>query len=101
MRTIQHTFNIENKITPESISKEIKEIIEREYHTDDSLIGYVAEYKNKYRTNDMKTLRELLDSIRADMLAAADTLEFEKAAVLRDQMLEIEKKITLLEKAQK
>ncbi len=100
-REIQHTFNIENKITPESISKEIKEIIEREYHTDDSLIGYVAEYKNKYRTNDMKTLRELLDSIRADMLAAADTLEFEKAAVLRDQMLEIEKKITLLEKAQK
>jgi excinuclease ABC subunit B len=98
-REIQHRYNVENRITPASVSKEIHDIIEREYHTDDSLMSYVAEYRNKYRTNNLGSLKELLESIRADMLAAADALEFEKAAVLRDQMLEMEKKISLLEKA--
>jgi excinuclease UvrABC helicase subunit UvrB len=35
------------------------------------------------------------------MLEAASNLEFEKAAVLRDQMLEAEKKISLLEKVKR
>ena len=43
-------------------------------------------------------LKEARDRLREEMLAAADNLEFEKAAVLRDEMLEIEKKIELLEK---
>jgi excinuclease ABC subunit B len=97
-RDLQHRYNIENNITPASISKEIRDIIEREYHTDDSLESYVAEYRSKYRTNNLGSLKELLEAVRADMLAAADALEFEKAAVLRDQMIEMEKKISLLEK---
>jgi excinuclease UvrABC helicase subunit UvrB len=32
------------------------------------------------------------------MLKAADDLEFEKAAILRDQMLETEKKLSILKK---
>ena len=61
----------------------------------------MAEYKNAYRTSNAATLKELIETIRADMLSAASNLEFEKAAVLRDQMMEAEKKLSLLEKAKK
>ena len=100
-REIQSRYNEEHGITPASISKEIVDIIEREYHSDDEYASYVAEYKNAYRTSNKATLKELIETIRADMLSAASNLEFEKAAVLRDQMMEAEKKLSLLEKAKK
>ncbi len=100
-REIQSRYNAEHGITPASISKEIVDIIEREYHSDDEYASYVAEYKNAYRTSNAATLKELIETIRADMLSAASNLEFEKAAVLRDQMMEAEKKLSLLEKAKK
>jgi excinuclease ABC subunit B len=100
-REIQNRYNIEHDITPASISKDIVDIIEREYHSDDEYASYVAEYKNAYRTSNAETLKELVETIRADMLEAASNLEFEKAAVLRDQMMEAEKKLSLLGKAKK
>jgi excinuclease ABC subunit B len=100
-REIQNRYNIEHDITPASISKDIVDIIEREYHSDDEYASYVAEYKNAYRTSNAETLKELIETIRADMLEAASNLEFEKAAVLRDQMMEAEKKLSLLGKAKK
>ncbi|MDI9423270.1 MAG: excinuclease ABC subunit UvrB [Spirochaetota bacterium] len=100
-REIQSRYNAEHGVTPASISKEIVDIIEREYHSDDEYSSYVAEYKNAYRSSNLATLRGLVETIRADMLEAASNLEFEKAAVLRDQMLEAEKKISLLEKVKR
>ncbi len=100
-REIQHRYNVEHEITPASISKEILDIIEREYRGVDEYDSYVAEYKNAYRTSNPETLRGLIGTIRTDMLEAATNLEFEKAAVLRDQMMEAEKKLSLLEKAKK
>ncbi len=47
----------------------------------------------------MESLKEIIGKLREQMLAAAQSLEFEKAAVLRDQMLDVEKKISLLEKS--
>lgn len=100
-REIQSRYNAEHGVTPASISKEIVDIIEREYHSDDEYASYVAEYKNAYRSSNLATLKGLVETIRADMLEAASDLEFEKAAVLRDQMMEAEKKISLLEKAKR
>jgi len=97
-RTIQEKYNIENNITPTTISKEVFSIIEREYRSDDTLVNYVEEYKKEYHSRDPKILKKLLESIRNDMLAAAEDLDFEKAAVLRDQMLETDKKIKLYER---
>ncbi len=97
-RSIQEQYNREHNITPESITKDIVDIIEREYHDDSRYADMVAEYGAVYQTNNIQKLKEARDTIREEMLTAADNLEFEKAAVLRDQMLEIEKKIELLEK---
>jgi len=98
-RKIQDEYNRTHDITPASIRKEVLDIIEREYHTEDGYAEYVAEYRKGYTTKDTAVLKELIDKIREEMLAAAEALEFEKAAVLRDQMMEMEKKLALLEKA--
>ncbi|OHD67476.1 MAG: excinuclease ABC subunit B [Spirochaetes bacterium RBG_16_49_21] len=95
-RKIQEQYNEEHQITPESIKKDIVDIIEREYANENRYVDLVADYAVKYTTNDAEQLSGLRDHLRQDMLKAADDLEFEKAAVLRDQMLDIEKKIDLL-----
>ena len=98
-RELQTRYNVEHGITPRSISKDILDIIEREYRSEDGYADYVAEFKNAYRTTNLRSLREIVEKLREQMLAAAQSLEFEKAAVLRDQMLDVEKKISLLEKS--
>jgi excinuclease ABC subunit B len=100
-RAIQERHNREHNIKPESIQKEIIDIIEREYHDDSRYADLVADYGATYHTMDLGKLKEARDRMRKDMLRAADDLEFEKAALLRDQMLDIEKKIDLLEKVKK
>jgi excinuclease ABC subunit B len=95
-RELQERYNREHHITPESIKKDIVDIIEREYTNENRYIDLVADYAEKYTGNDVGQLNGLRDRLRQDMLKAADDLEFEKAAVLRDQMLDIEKKIELL-----
>ncbi|HQI37023.1 MAG TPA: excinuclease ABC subunit UvrB [Spirochaetota bacterium] len=98
-RKIQMEFNTLHNITPKSISKEIVDIIEREYHSDDVFADLVSEYANAYRTNNVEQLKMVHEKIKQDMLEAANNFEFEKAAVLRDQMFDIEKKIDIVSKA--
>lgn len=100
-RKIQEIYNREHHIKPESIKKDIKDIIEREYQDESRYADLVAEYGASYHSDNIEQLKSARDRIREDMLAAADNLEFEKAAVLRDQMHDIEKKIELLEKVAK
>ncbi|MGL4368710.1 MAG: excinuclease ABC subunit UvrB [Spirochaetota bacterium] len=97
-RAIQEEYNLKYNITPKSISKEIRDIIEREYHDEPEIAEYVADYRTKYRSGNPVELAEMLTAIRQDMITAADNLEFEKAAALRDQMKEMEKKLSLLKK---
>lgn len=95
-RKIQEEYNRVHRITPRSISKEVLDIIEREYHSDDSYLGYIAEYRSMYKTNTISELKSLKTRLKEDMLRAAEEMEFEKAAILRDQMVEVNKKIVLL-----
>ncbi len=100
-RKIQKQFNIDNNIEPASIKKEIIDMIEREYMKENSYINYVAENISSYRSNNLKELEELKVVLKEQMLEAADNLEFEKAAAMRDQMIDIENKISILKKNKK
>jgi len=100
-RKIQKQFNIDNNIEPESIKKEIIDMIEREYLRENSILSYVAENTMAYRSNNVKELEELRVVLKEQMLEAADNLEFEKAAAIRDQMIDIENKIDVLKKNKK
>ena len=97
-REIQRRYNERHGITPATIIKEVVDIIEREYHDESRYASIVDDYREYYRTDDTEELKRLASRLREDMLAAADSLEFERAALLRDQMLEIERRIDLLGK---
>ncbi len=100
-RKIQEEHNLKHGIVPESIVKEIKDILEREYIAENSYISNVAEYTSEYRTSSAEDLESLRSRLKEDMLAAAGEMEFEKAAALRDQMVDVEKRLNLLKKAGK
>ncbi len=100
-RKIQEEYNIANNIKPESIKKEILDMIEREYIKENSFLEYVADSATAYRSNSIPDLEAHKEKLREEMLEAADNLEFEKAAALRDQMIDIERKIEVLKKKKK
>jgi len=100
-RAIQEAYNTEHGITPESIKKDIRDLIEREYIRENSFVSMVADYAGEYRTSSLDDQKQLRDRLKADMLQAAEDLEFERAAALRDQMMEVEKKINLMSKVKK
>jgi excinuclease ABC subunit B len=85
-REIQRAHNDANSITPRSIVKEVKDITSR--------IRQVAETKTPYVTpaalpkND---LVRLVKDLEKQMKKAARELEFEKAALLRDQVVDLRK----------
>ena len=80
-REIQSKFNIEHKITPQSVSRPIQPSLVKK---DDKLKKLAAKPESE--------LKKIIDEMTAEMLLAADRLEFEKAALIRDQIKILRKK---------
>lgn len=99
-RKIQIEYNKENGITPETIKKNIHRGIEAdaEAHVRVSAVVDNAD-------EDLFITREYINELEKEMLEAADRLEFEKAAVLRDRIKQmsdfIGKKTSLFKSAMK
>jgi len=84
-RKIQDEYNKEHKIVPKSIVKGVRDIIEA---------TIVAEENTSYEddlTNE--ELEAMIFELEKSMIKAAEELEFEKAAQIRDKMIELKKKI--------
>jgi len=82
-RSIQERFNLENNIIPRSIVKEIKEAVHSK-ETKDMTSKYLLK-----KNNTKKDKEKLLASLEKEMKQAAKNLDFERAAELRDIILEI------------
>ncbi|MBT7467472.1 MAG: excinuclease ABC subunit UvrB [Chloroflexi bacterium] len=85
-RKIQKAHNDANSITPTSIVKAVKDITTQ--------VRQVAETKTPYITPSAlpkNDLLRLLKDLEKQMKKAARDLEFEKAALLRDQVVDIRK----------
>ena len=85
-RKIQEAHNIEHNITPEGIRKAIRDITDR--------VKAIAETKAVYTTYRDMPKDELLRAVKdleSQMKQAAKNLEFEKAALLRDEIVELRK----------
>ncbi|MBI4298283.1 MAG: excinuclease ABC subunit UvrB [Chloroflexi bacterium] len=85
-RKIQTTFNLEHGITPQGIRKAVKDITER--------VRAIAETRAPYmlagETPKEDVLR-LIKDLEYQMKTASKNLEFEKAALLRDQIIDLRK----------
>ena len=88
-REIQEAYNIEHGITPQSIKKKVKELIE---------LTKVAETPASYKADRISSmtrteLLELASTVEKEMRQAAKNLEFERAADLRDMLAELRQRI--------
>jgi excinuclease ABC subunit B len=88
-RTAQLEFNATHGITPQSVKKSLRSILEDLSQHDYAQLPKVAEELTAY--GDADALRQEIEAVRQEMLGAAAALEFERAAQLRDRMLELEK----------
>jgi excinuclease ABC subunit B len=88
-RIIQDAYNVEHGITPESIKKDIRNILGTVYEMDYVTVPVAAERKALYKAP--KDIPKLIKKLKKEMLEAARSLEFEKAAELRDQLYELER----------
>jgi excinuclease ABC subunit B len=88
-RRIQKEYNREHGITPESVKKSIDEILNSTIVADRE--GRVQKIdRDEINILDLMDSQEALANLKKQMKAAADKLEFEEAAKLRDEILKIE-----------
>jgi excinuclease ABC subunit B len=84
-RAIQEAYNSENGITPESIRKNIGDILSSIYEADYVAVPEVAEAPvDRYRTVD--DIDKEIKGLEKQMREAAKALEFEKAGEIRDRI---------------
>lgn len=87
-RDIQMAYNAKHGITPQTIKKAIKDI---EMHRKEEEKKQVRRYDSKKVPKE--ELFRLIENLEAEMDLAAQNMEFEKAAVLRDEIEEMREKI--------
>lgn len=83
-RSIQEKYNEENGITPETIVKAIRSGIEAEVTAHRTANAAIAQ-----DTDADEAQEEYIRELEAEMLKAADNLEFERAANIRDRLTEL------------
>lgn len=77
-RKIQNEYNIANNITPKTVISEIKDI-------------WIQSKKKDYSLIDEQTLEKELKKLEFEMNVASANMEYEKAAELRDAIIELKK----------
>jgi len=89
-RQIQEAYNKEHGITPQGIKKVIKDITER--------VQAVAEARTPYVVTPIakEDVARLIKELESQMKTAARNLEFEKAALLRDRIIELKKELVMI-----
>ncbi|WP_288507431.1 excinuclease ABC subunit UvrB [uncultured Treponema sp.] len=91
-RSIQEAYNKEHGIVPKTIKKAVEDILEHQKEDAEQEANIKLEaLKNCTNLFVAKQRKKLLDLMKKEMSEAADRLDYEQAAVLRDQIIEIEK----------
>jgi len=86
-RSIQEAYNKEHGITPVGIKKAVKDITER--------VKAVTEQRGAFETKPVskEEIARLIKELDSKMKKAAKNLEFEKAAIIRDQIIELRREL--------
>ena len=89
-RAKQTTYNVDHSITPTSIIKRIKDLIDGVY---DSTQMQAAQDEARYEAMSEKQIAREIKALEKKMLEHARNLEFEDAAAARDRLSELKKKV--------
>ena len=90
-RAVQEAYNKEHGITPQTVKKEIQDILEHQQEEAQETVRITVDTLKK-TTNmfDKKQRDKLIKALKQEMSECAERLEYEQAAALRDQIKEIE-----------
>ena len=86
-RIKQLAYNEEHGITPTTVKKNVEDILAGLYKGDVDMNRVTAKIDNPLAGGNLQTV---LDGLRTDMRKAAENLEFEEAARLRDEVKRLE-----------
>lgn len=86
-RAKQMAYNQEHGITPETVQKNVEDILAGLYQGDTDQSRITAQIDKPMAGAN---LQAVLDGLRSDMRKAAENLEFEEAARLRDEVKRLE-----------
>lgn len=86
-REIQMLYNEEHNITPTTIKKKVRDAIEATVVADEEIIYGIKE------TDNVEEIKENIATLQAEMMEAAQNLQFERAAELRDKIKQLEERI--------
>ncbi|NCO23871.1 MAG: excinuclease ABC subunit UvrB [bacterium] len=92
-RKIQLEYNHQYSVIPQTIIKPIEEFIRINNLNDLDNISSVSEESGKYLSQN--NLSWLIKSLEKEMIQAAKNLDFERAALLRDEIRRLKKEKTL------
>ena len=87
-REIQSLYNKEHGIVPKTIQKSIRDRIEATKVADEEAVYGIKD------TNDIDEIKNNILKLEAEMMDAAQNLQFERAAELRDKIKELNERIT-------
>ena len=82
-RAIQEAHNKEHGITPKTVKRKIKSGIDADVEARQAVTDAATE-------KDDAVPAEYIEELRSEMLAAAEAMEFERAATIRDRLTELE-----------
>lgn len=93
-RDIQAKYNEKHGITPTTIKKRVRDIIS----ISKKVKKDTYELKKDFESMNEKELKEAIKKVQKDMNSAATELNFERAAELRDHMIELKKNLNNMDK---
>lgn len=89
-RKIQEEYNEEHGITPKTIVKSVREVINTAIAAEDSLdFKDIKDEENEFTKDE---INEMIDALKPEMYRAAEELDFEKAAEIRDKIKDLREK---------
>lgn len=86
-RDIQNLYNEEHNITPKTIQKSIRDSIEATKVAEEEVVYGISD------TDDKDEIRDNIEKLKSEMMEAAQNLQFERAAELRDKVKQLEEKL--------
>lgn len=86
-RDIQNLYNEEHDITPKTIQKSIRDSIEATKVAEEEVVYGISD------TDDTDEIRDNIEKLKSEMMEAAQNLQFERAAELRDKVKQLEEKL--------